>query len=161
PKRAPKGAFITGTYGMPKGRHALIRIVLAHGRVTPQEIRHQSLPFVRQHALGMKLHTLDGKLPVSQAHDHPRSVFVQSPGADFKIARQAIFGDDQRVVAGRSHRRRQSEEDGLAVVLNLTGLAVHQVLRANHLAAEGSADRLVSEADAEYGHLAREMTDQF
>jgi len=37
----------------------------------------------------------------------------------------------------------------LAVVVDLAGLAVHQRLGADDLAAEGPADRLVAEADAE------------
>src|SRR6266849_10527945 len=65
------------------------------------------------------------------------------------------------MIAGCGHRRRQAAKDGLAIVLNLTGFAVHQVLRTNHLAAEGRADRLVSEADSEHGHFAREVADQF
>jgi hypothetical protein len=102
-----------------------------------------------------------------QAHDDAGSVFVRSPCADFQIAWQILLGDDQRMIAGRGHRRRQAAKDGLAIVLNLTGFAVHQVLRANHLAAEGCADRLVSEADSEQRHtspalvLARKMADQF
>ena len=56
-------------------------------------------------------------------------------------------------------------ENGLAIVFDLTGFAVHQVLRANYLPSEGCADRLVSEADTEQRHFvlrsARKMTDQF
>src|SRR5258708_23013929 len=135
--------------------------------LTPQEIRHQFLPLVRQHALRMELHTLNREFLMSQSDDDAGSVFVRSPCADFQIAWQILLGDDQRMVAGCGHRRRQAAKDGLAIVFNLTGFAVHQVLRANHLAAEGCADRLVSEADSEQRHispalaLAREMADQF
>src|SRR5258707_15559573 len=61
------------------------------------------------------------------------------------------------MVAGRGHRRGQAAKDGLAIVLNLTGFAMHKVLRANHLASEGRADRLVSEAHAEHRYLARKV----
>src|SRR5713101_2359732 len=132
-----------------------------HPRLTPQEIRHQFLPLVRQHALRMELHALHREILMSQAHDDAGSVFVRSPCADFQVAWQILLGDDQRVISSRSHRRRQAAEDGLAIVLNLAGFAVHQVLRAHHLAAEGCADRLVSEADSEHGHFAREVADQF
>src|ERR1700687_5217953 len=113
----------------------------------------------------MELHALNREILMSQAHDDSCSVFVRSPGADFEIVGQAVFGDDQRVIAGRGHRRGQAAKDGLAIVLNLTGLAVHQVLRAHHLASEGCADGLVSEADSQQRHVAlapaRKMTDQF
>jgi hypothetical protein len=115
----------------------------------------------------MELDTFNREFPVPQAHDDPCSVFVRSPGADFQIAWQILLGDDQRVVAGRGHRRRQAAKDGLAIMLNLTGFAVHQVFRAHHLASEGSADGLVSEADSEQRHItavlavARKVTDQF
>src|SRR6267378_2601339 len=133
------------------------------GGLTPEEIRHQFLPLIRQHALGMELHTLNREILMSQAHDDAGSVFVRSPCADFQIAWQILLGDDQRMVAGRGHRRGQAAKDGLAIVLDLTGFAVHQVLRAHHLPAEGRADGLVSEADSEQRHisLAREMADQF
>jgi hypothetical protein len=42
-------------------------------------------------------------------------------------------------------------EDGLAVVGDLAGLAVHQLGGADDVAAEGRADGLVAEADAEDG----------
>ena len=128
---------------------------------TFEEVLDEFLPLVRQHAFGMKLHALNRKLPVPQAHDDSRPVSVVSPGADFEIAGQAVFGDDQRVIAGCRHRRRQAAKDGFAVVLDLAGFAVHQVLRANHLASESCANGLVSEANSEQRHLAREMADQF
>src|SRR5258708_24820783 len=109
----------------------------------------------------MKLPPFDGEIPVPQSHDDAGAVFVRSPCADVQVAWQILLGDDQRVISSRSHRRRQAAEDGLAIMLNLAGLAVHKVLRAHPLAAEGCADRLVSEADSEHGHFAREMADQF
>src|SRR6195256_3372902 len=113
----------------------------------------------------MELHTLNREILMSQAHDDAGSVFVRSPCADFQIAWQIRLGDDQRMVARRGHRRRQAAKNGLAIVLDLTGFAVHQVLRANHLAAEGCANRLVSQADSEHRNislaLARKMADQF
>src|SRR5580765_3430079 len=54
----------------------------------------------------------------------------------------------------------QSAEDSLAVVLDLAGLAVHQVLRADNLSAEGGADCLMSQAHSEQGHFAGEVADQ-
>src|SRR6266446_1844643 len=54
----------------------------------------------------------------------------------------------------------QSAEDGLAVVLDLAGLAMHQVLRADNLSAEGGADCLMSQAHSEQRYFAGEVADQ-
>ena len=72
-------------------------------------------------------------------------------GGDFEFAGQAVFGDDERVVAGAGHGGRDAGEDGPAVVLDLAGLAVHELGGADDVAAEGCADGLVAEADAEDG----------
>src|SRR6267143_5932374 len=150
---------------MERALYASERVCELKNGLTPQEICHQFLPLVRKHPLGMELHTLNREILMSQAHDDAGSVFVRSPCADFQIARQILLGDDQRMIAGRSHGRRQAAKDGLAIVFDLTGFAVHQVLRANHLPAEGCANGLVSEADSEQRHislaLARKMADQF
>ena len=51
--------------------------------------------------------------------------------------------------------RGQAGEDSLAVVRDGAGFAVHEVLGADDLAAEGFADGLVAEADAEDGRRCR------
>src|SRR6185437_9991172 len=53
------------------------------------------------------------------------------------------------MVAGRGEGVRQSGEDAAAVMADLAHLAVHRHGGADHLAAEGLADRLMTEADAE------------
>ena len=63
------------------------------------------------------------------------------------------------MIAGGGHGRGESAEDGLAVVLDRAGLAVHQVLGADDLSAESGADGLMSEADAEHGNFAGEVAD--
>src|SRR5256885_909041 len=45
-------------------------------------------------------------------------------------------------------------------MLDLAGLAMHQVTSANHVAAECSPDRLMSQADAENWRLSCHMTNQ-
>ena len=61
----------------------------------------------------------------------------------------------QAVVARGGERVRQAGEDALAGVVDRAGLAVHQALGADHLAAHGLADRLVAEADAEDRQVVR------
>ena len=63
--------------------------------------------------------------------------------------------DDQRVVAGGLERVGQAGEHAAAVVADQRGLAVHDLGRPHHVAAEDLADALVAEADAEDGHAAR------
>jgi hypothetical protein len=47
-----------------------------------------------------------------------------------------------------------------AVVLDLAGFAVHQVVGADYMAAEGFADGLMAEADAEDGGFAGHVADE-
>jgi hypothetical protein len=54
---------------------------------------------------------------------------------------------------------REPCKDGLVVVMDHRGLAVHEVQCANHISTEGLADRLVAEADAEDRHPAGEVLD--
>ena len=58
--------------------------------------------------------------------------------------------DDERVIAPGGERLRDAAEDARAVVLDGRRLAVHQLGRADDVAAEGDADALVPEADAEH-----------
>ena len=51
-------------------------------------------------------------------------------------------------------------EDGPAVVLDVAGFAVHQLRRADDVAAKGRADGLMAEADAEDRHLAGHVADE-
>ena len=51
-------------------------------------------------------------------------------------------------------------ENRLAIVLDRTGFAVHQVRRANDFAAEGSANGLMAETDAQQRHASGEMANQ-
>src|ERR671914_169823 len=58
-----------------------------------KEISQHPLAVGRQHRLGVELHSLDGKLPVAQAHDH-----VARVGGGNEVVRQLRL-HDQRVVA--------------------------------------------------------------
>ena len=65
------------------------------------------------------------------------------------------------MIAGRGHGRGQAPKDGSAVVLHRAGLAVHEVRRADDVAAEGVADGLMTQTDAKHRNLAGEVADQF
>ena len=108
----------------------------------------------------MELHTLDGELAVAEAHDDARAISIAGPGADFEIGRQALFGDDERVIASCGQRGGNSAKNGLAVVFDQAGLAVHQCFCAYDVAAKSRADGLMTEADSEQGNFAGEMANQ-
>src|SRR5215467_14500391 len=65
------------------------------------------------------------------------------------------------MVARGCQRTRRVAEDGLAVVLHLADLAVHDLGSANYLAAESRSQRLVSQADSQNRFLAGKVADQF
>src|SRR5579862_1879088 len=113
-----------------------------------------------QHALGMKLHALDGQRLVAHAHNDRRAVLVGRSGGDGEIGGKGIFFDDQGVVARAGQRRGESGKDAFSIVVYGTGFAVHQVLGTDNFAAEGFADRLVAEAYAQDGGLAGHVADE-
>src|SRR6266567_6195738 len=108
----------------------------------------------------MELHSLDLMEPVAQTHDGASAVFFGGPGADFQLCRQILFLNDQRMVARGCHRHRETLKDGSVVVNDRTGLAVHEMRRSNHVAAEGFADGLVSQANTEKWNFACKVADQ-
>ena len=108
----------------------------------------------------MKLHSFHRELPVPQAHDHLRAITLDRVRADFQFRGQLVVRDDQRVIARRRHRRFQALEDGLPIMLHPARLAVHDVFRPNDLSSKSLANRLMSQANAQHGHLPGEVADQ-
>ena len=93
--------------------------------------------------LGVKLHALNGQGLVSHAHDFA----VLGPGRELKLGRTTSALDGQRVVAVDGELRGQTGKNTLLRGADHAGLAVHQLLCANDLAAESRAYRLVAQAD--------------
>ena len=108
----------------------------------------------------MELHAFDGAMPVAQAHDGAGAVFFGGPGADLEFGGQVFLFNDERVIAGGRHGHGESLEDGAVVVHDGAGFAVHEMGGAHHVAAEGFADGLVSEADAEDRNFSGEVADE-
>src|SRR5579864_7210393 len=108
----------------------------------------------------MELDAFNVMAAVAQAHDGASAVFFGGPGADFQLGGQIFFFHDKRMIAGGRHRHRQTLKDGFVVVHDRAGLAVHDMTGTNDIAAEGFADRLVTEADAEHWDFSREVADQ-
>src|SRR5689334_16369245 len=109
------------------------------------EVLEQRVAMLRQYGFGVELHALDRKRGVPHAHD----LAILGPGGHLELLRAARALDGEGMVARGLVGRRQAREHALARMVDARDLAVHELLRAHHLAAEGLADRLVAEAHAE------------
>src|SRR5215467_12670605 len=101
-----------------------------------QEIPQQILSSGRHDGLAVELNPFGGKLAMPQTHHDS----IPCLGADLETCRNV--GNNQRVVPGRRKTLRQTFEQPLAVMENVTGLTVHQCRSANNLSAEYFADGL-------------------
>ena len=86
---------------------------------------------------------------VAQAHDHA----VGRGGRHLELVGHRVGAHHERVVARGHEGVGEPGEEALAVVVDLRGLAVHQVRGRHDVAAEGLADALVAEADAQQRDL--------
>ena len=107
----------------------------------------------------MELHSLCVPA-VAQAHNGAGAVFFGGPGADFQFRGKIFFFDDERMIASGRHRHGKTLKDGFVVVHHCAGLAMHDMTGANHAAAEGFADCLVTQTDSEHRNLPCKMADQ-
>ncbi len=116
--------------------------VVGHGpgqtaarRFTParsRKLASSSWPYSVAMDFGVELHPVHGPALVPQAHD----LAVVGPGGDLQHVRQGFALDRQAVVARGGEGVRDALEHALAVVMDRAGLAVHQGLGADHLAAD-------------------------
>ena len=105
----------------------------------------------------MKLHAPDGKFPVLHAHDFALVGFRR----DFQAGGQGVALDDERMIARGRKRIGHALEQVQAVVFDERGFAMHHPVVHDHVGAEGVADALVAEADAEQRNLRPERADDF
>ena len=95
----------------------------------------------------VELHAVNGQLFVLQPHDGA----VLEMRCDLQTVRQALAFDHQRMIAGGSKGRGQPLEQTLVGVVHLAHLAMHDLVAAHHLAAEGLTDGLMPKANAQQG----------
>ena len=100
----------------------------------------------------MELHTFEFVTTMTQAHDDAVAGF----GGDGQLTGERLAFYDQRVIARGCEWLCQIAEDIFAVVMDFAGFAVKEFWSANDLAAEGRADRLMAEADAQDWKFSRE-----
>ena len=100
----------------------------------------------------MELHAFNGVFLMPKPMIRPSSVSALISRQSGSVSRFTI----KRMIPGGRERRRNPGEDRRPVVTDCGGFAVHQLLRANDVAAERLSDRLMSQADAEDRDLALE-----
>ena len=120
-----------------------------------EEVPDEALAVLGADGFGMELESLDPVLDVADGHD----LAVRGGRADLEADRQAFALDGEGMVADGAKGIRRLGEEGLAVVRDGVGLAVHDPLRADYPRPEGGGYRLMPETDAEYGLLPREASD--
>ena len=98
----------------------------------------------------MELDAEDRMLAMAQRHDE---MIVAAFGGDLERGRERRAVDHQRVVARGHEGIGEAGEQAAPVVVDHGGLAVHQARRADHVAAEHLADRLMAQTDAEQRRL--------
>ena len=109
----------------------------------------------------MELHPFHRKLPVTQSHDDPRAIGFSRFRTDLQFGRQTFFRHDERVIAGCGHGLGRVAEERFAIVLDLAGLAMHKLMRPDHVAAERRTNRLMPQANAQHRKLPSKVPDQF
>ena len=103
-----------------------------------------------QDAFGVKLHAFNVQTGVFDTHDFA----VIGPGRDLQAGRASGALDRQRVVAVDRELPRQAFKHALLRGADDRGLAVHELLRANDVAAKCRANRLMAQADTQNRQLA-------
>src|SRR5260370_1353436 len=93
----------------------------------------------------MELDPLRPMTTVTQPQDNS----VRRGRGDLEIGGHLPGIDDQRMVAGRVERVRQTLEQGGAVVADRAGLAVHERRGSDDPSAERLPDRLMTQTDAQ------------
>ena len=97
----------------------------------------------------MELHSFHRELAVTKPYDDGAPIAIPGAGADLEIGWKTFLGYDQGVISGCCHRRREISENGLSIVRDFAGFAMHEVRSANDFPSERSSNRLVSETNTE------------
>src|SRR5579859_1773485 len=105
----------------------------------------------------MELHAPDRKILVPDAHDF---AFVSFSG-DFQTVGQGVALDDEGVIARGGKGIGHAFKEVLPVMLYGRSLAVHHAVIDDDLAAEGVANALMSQTNAEERGIAAKSADDF
>ena len=83
---------------------------------------------------------------------HPHNLAFLGPRAYLETFRQRLSVDDERMVPGCLKGVGQAAVNGLTIMENGGGLAVHDPLGPHHLATKGVSNGLVPQADPHDGN---------
>src|SRR5215472_7036831 len=155
PRQRARERFSTRTRGTD-GDQAL--------RLHFQKIADHLMTTFGQDRFRVELHALYGQGAMAQTHNNGAArpagaVGFRGAGSDLQILRQRLLCHDERVVSRAGKRSWKAGEDPLSIVVNFAGLAMHQAVRANYLAPESFANRLVAETNTQYWRLPRHLLD--
>src|SRR6185369_5149100 len=120
-----------------------------------KKIREQLHAVGRQYRFGMKLHTLDFQLAMSQPHDD----VIRSTRRDFKTRRQRFPLDNERMITARQKAVINSSKDRLPVMMNWRRLPMHQLRRTNHFTAKRLPDCLMTQTHTKKRNLSGKSRD--
>ena len=104
----------------------------------------------------MELNPVNRALNVAHAHD----LAIGSPRIGHEHCGQAVRLNGQAVVTRCFKWRGQALENARAVMRDRTGLAMHDLFGRDHLAAKDLTDGLMTQANAQNGHVLRGLIDQ-
>jgi hypothetical protein len=109
-----------------------------------EEILKKLHPNVGEDRFGVELDAFDEEFAVAETHDDAIGF-----RGDFELIRKSFFLDDERVIARGGEILRQILEDGLVVMVDAAGFAVHDFRRSNHAPSKRKADGLMAETHTE------------
>src|SRR3990167_4984714 len=122
-----------------------------------QEVLQHGVAVLGEDALRVELHALHALRKRQAGVPPPHDLAVVRPCGHRQLLGAAGAFDGQRVVAVDRELLRQASKHALLRGRDHAGLAVHQFLCANDLAAQRSTNALMAQANAEDGQLAHEV----
>lgn len=125
-----------------------------------EKILEQQPPGVREHTLGMELYTFDGKIPVAEPHDYAGSVEFLGASTDLEMFGDAIFRNNERMIACGGQRAGGAAKDRLPIMFDAADFTVHHFTCPDYASPESGADCLMPKTDAKDGLLAGKIAEQ-
>src|SRR3954466_1275651 len=103
----------------------------------------------------MKLHTVNRKVAMLQAHDF----LGRSLSCDFEFIWQGFAPDNERMITRGFQRLSHAGKNATLVVPNAGALTVHECFRAHDLSPEHLRDALVAKTNAQQWNVTAEIVD--
>src|SRR5471030_1365444 len=114
-----------------------------------KEIIQQLMALLAENAFRVKLDTVQRKLFMGDTHDLVRLAIAFGPGGKREALRQALCGNDQRMVARHGKGIIQTIKNALSGMTNRRGFAMDGLTRPHHLPTKSLRHGLMPKANAE------------